>query len=186
MSASDSSRRERLSPRAVRVRNRCLAALAARRSLPTPTDADIAAIGDDVRLSEAWAQWQTARTPKSPVEAAAPSAKRVPTKWRPRMIKISAVAAAAMLGFVVGDRWIPRAAAQSGDIAAEIAWLPVTDSVVTALKAKPVEFHRRGAGKATGARRDVVARAMMDAVRVAASLAIGWPRPALPAADVDG
>ena len=136
MSASDSSRRERLSPRAVRVRNRCLAALSARQSLPIPTEADIAAIEDDVRLSEAWAQWQTARTPKGPVEAAAPSAKRVPAKWRPRMIKISAVAAAAMLGFVVGDRWLPGAAAQSGDIAADRAWLPVTDSVVTALNVK--------------------------------------------------
>ncbi len=44
----------------------------------------------------------------------------------------------------------------------------------------PVEFHRRGAGKATGARRDVVARALVDAVRVASSLALGWPRPELP------
>jgi glycosyltransferase involved in cell wall biosynthesis len=48
----------------------------------------------------------------------------------------------------------------------------------------PVEFHRRGAGKALGARRDVVMRAMTDAVRVAASLAIGWPAPELPVADV--
>ncbi|MGE5183201.1 MAG: glycosyltransferase family 2 protein [Acidobacteriota bacterium] len=48
----------------------------------------------------------------------------------------------------------------------------------------PVEFHRRGAGKATGARRDVVARALVDAVRVAASLAVGWPRPELPKSDV--
>ena len=48
----------------------------------------------------------------------------------------------------------------------------------------PVEFHRRGAGKATGARRDVVALALVDAVRVAASLALGWPRPELPDPDV--
>jgi glycosyltransferase involved in cell wall biosynthesis len=48
----------------------------------------------------------------------------------------------------------------------------------------PVEFHRRGAGKATGARRDVVARALVDAVRVATSLVIGWPRPELPKSDV--
>jgi glycosyltransferase involved in cell wall biosynthesis len=47
-----------------------------------------------------------------------------------------------------------------------------------------VEFHRRGAGKATGARRDVVARALVDAVRVASSLALGWPRPELPKSDV--
>ncbi|MDB4956234.1 MAG: glycosyl transferase family 2 [Myxococcales bacterium] len=48
----------------------------------------------------------------------------------------------------------------------------------------PVEFHRRGAGKATGARREVVARALVDAVRVAASLTIGWPPPELPDSDV--
>jgi len=47
-----------------------------------------------------------------------------------------------------------------------------------------VEFQRRGAGKATGARRDVVTRALVDAVRVTASLALGWPRPKLPTSDV--
>ncbi len=48
----------------------------------------------------------------------------------------------------------------------------------------PIEFHRRGAGKATGARRDVVARALVDVVRVASSLALGWPRPEVPEPDV--
>ncbi len=48
----------------------------------------------------------------------------------------------------------------------------------------PVEFHRRGAGKATGARRDVVTRAIVDAVRVASSLTLGWPRPEVPSSDV--
>jgi glycosyltransferase involved in cell wall biosynthesis len=49
----------------------------------------------------------------------------------------------------------------------------------------PVEFHRRAAGKATGARRDVVVRAVLDAGRVAASLALGAPAPRLPVPDVD-
>jgi glycosyltransferase involved in cell wall biosynthesis len=48
----------------------------------------------------------------------------------------------------------------------------------------PVEFYRRGAGQATGARRDVVTRALVDAVRVASSLALGWPRPEVPCSDV--
>jgi glycosyltransferase involved in cell wall biosynthesis len=48
----------------------------------------------------------------------------------------------------------------------------------------PVEFHKRGAGKATGARRDVVTRALVDAVRVTSSLALGWPRPTRPSSDV--
>lgn len=48
----------------------------------------------------------------------------------------------------------------------------------------PVPFHRRGAGKATGARRDVVTRALVDAIRVASSLALGWPRAETPDPDV--
>ena len=48
----------------------------------------------------------------------------------------------------------------------------------------PVEFHRRGAGKATGARRDVVTRAVVDAFRVASSLLLGWPRAETPKPDV--
>lgn len=48
----------------------------------------------------------------------------------------------------------------------------------------PVEFHRRSAGKATGARRDVVARAALDAGRVAASLLVGWPRPTVPTVEL--
>jgi glycosyltransferase involved in cell wall biosynthesis len=47
-----------------------------------------------------------------------------------------------------------------------------------------VEFQRRGAGKATGARRDVVTRALVDAVRVTSSLLVGWPRPEPPKPDV--
>ena len=135
MSTNDSDSRGRLSPRTVRVRNRCLAALASRRSLPAPTAAEMDALGDAVRLGEAWAQWQTGHTPANgAVEGPAPAAKRAAAKWRPRLIKMSALAAAAVLGFVVGDRWLPGAAAQSGDIAA--AWLPVTDSVVAALNVK--------------------------------------------------
>jgi dolichol-phosphate mannosyltransferase len=49
----------------------------------------------------------------------------------------------------------------------------------------PVEFHRRGAGHATGARRDVVVRALVDLGRVTASLGLGAPAPRLPAPDVE-
>ena len=48
----------------------------------------------------------------------------------------------------------------------------------------PVEFLRRGAGKATGARRAVVTRALVDALRVASSLRLGWPRPVLPSSEL--
>jgi hypothetical protein len=49
----------------------------------------------------------------------------------------------------------------------------------------PVEFHRRRTGKATGARRDVVARAAIDSARVASSLLLGWPHPTPPQLDLD-
>jgi glycosyltransferase involved in cell wall biosynthesis len=49
----------------------------------------------------------------------------------------------------------------------------------------PVEFHRRAAGHATGARREVVVRAVLDAGRVAASLGLGAPAPQLPVPDVE-
>ncbi len=47
-----------------------------------------------------------------------------------------------------------------------------------------VEVRPRNAGKATGARRDVVARALVDAARVTSSLLVGWPRPKPPKSDV--
>jgi glycosyltransferase involved in cell wall biosynthesis len=49
----------------------------------------------------------------------------------------------------------------------------------------PVEFRHRGAGQATGARRDVVVRAVVDFGRVAASLGLGAPAPQLPEPDVE-
>jgi hypothetical protein len=48
----------------------------------------------------------------------------------------------------------------------------------------PVEFHRRETGQATGARHDVVAAALVDAVRVTSSIVIGWPRAVLPKPDI--
>ncbi len=48
----------------------------------------------------------------------------------------------------------------------------------------PVEFHPRNAGKATGARAAVVSRALADAIRVTASLTLGWPRAQTPSSDV--
>src|SRR5574338_311322 len=44
----------------------------------------------------------------------------------------------------------------------------------------PVAFQPRTTGRATGARRDVVVRALVDAARVTGSLLVGWPRPSSP------
>ncbi len=48
-----------------------------------------------------------------------------------------------------------------------------------------VDFESRTGGKATGARSDVVVRAGLDVLRVAASLVIGWPRAVAPTNDVE-
>ena len=48
----------------------------------------------------------------------------------------------------------------------------------------PIVFRERASGKATGARRDVVVRAALDALRVTSSLALGFPKPRAPEPDV--
>ncbi|HEV7555016.1 MAG TPA: glycosyltransferase family 2 protein [Kofleriaceae bacterium] len=48
----------------------------------------------------------------------------------------------------------------------------------------PVEFRPRTAGRARGARGEVVLRAVFDAGRVVSSLTTGWPAPELPVPDV--
>src|SRR5215211_5330394 len=104
----------KLRPRAVRVRNRCLVALAARRSLPIPSADDLALISDGEALSEAWARWETIHVASSGrLIVAAPTPVRTRSRWRSSAIKIGAVAAAGVLGFVVGERFLPRAGAQA-------------------------------------------------------------------------
>ncbi|HEY5925657.1 MAG TPA: glycosyltransferase family 2 protein [Kofleriaceae bacterium] len=77
------------------------------------------------------------------------------------------VAAVASRGvFAEGERQIR--AARSGARVVEVA----------------VEFRQRDFGSATGARRDVVARALLDAARVTSSLLVGWPRPQPPKSDL--
>jgi hypothetical protein len=114
--------------------------LAARRSLPVPSTEEIAAIGDAVSLSEAWTQWQTGHAGSAGIiETTTPAAAKRPIlKWRSFVLKSAAVAAAAVLGFVVGERWLrlPDAGAQSSAATATQAWVPVTDSVVVAAYAK--------------------------------------------------
>ena len=138
MSVNGSADVVRLGPRAVRLRNRCLAMLANRRTLPPPSDEELSAIGEDIRLSEAWAQWEKAHTPPTGI-AELPLVKTKPPvrPWRsPRMYKTAAVAAAAILGFVVGDRWLPRADGQAHETTAVRMWSSVTDSAAASVNAK--------------------------------------------------
>ena len=127
----------KLTPRAVRVRNRCLVALAARRSLPVPSADDLALIGDGEALTAAWARWEATHTPTSAQpRIAAPAA--VPTRSRRRTsaLKIGAVAAAGLLGFVVGERFLPPAGAQASDQTVAQRWSKVDDNAAASLNAK--------------------------------------------------
>ena len=127
----------RLAPRVVRVRNRCLAALSARHSLPAPNPDDLATIGDSVRLSEAWATWGHAHTGMRQADPA-PTRPRVRTRagWRSPAVKGAALVLTGLLGFVVGERLLPRADAQASAAPIEPRWDPVTELAVSTLNAK--------------------------------------------------
>lgn len=142
MSVSDSASAGKLASRAVRVRNRCLAALAARRSLPVPSAEELTALGDGLGLRAAWEQWETSHTPPTRVVeiGAVPTAAKVRARWRsPRLMKTAAVVAAGMLGVVVGGLWRQRVGAQANAAAAEVRWLAVNDSVTQSLNARLIE-----------------------------------------------
>src|SRR5512133_2495113 len=142
MSVSDSASASKLASRAVRVRNRCLAVLAARRSLPLPSEEELAALDDGLGLRAAWERWETRHTPPTGVVeiAAAPKRSRVRARWRsPRVMKTAAVLAAGMLGVVVGGMWRQRVGAQGNTAATEVRWLAVNDSVAQSLNARLIE-----------------------------------------------
>jgi hypothetical protein len=136
MSASDSANRG-LAPRVVRVRNRCLAVLSARHSLPAPSHDDLAAIDDSVGLSDAWVRWHRAHTttPQADGVATRPPA-RTRTRWRSPVVKGAALVLTGLLGFVVGERLLPRADAQASAAPVEPRWEPVTESAASTLNAK--------------------------------------------------
>jgi hypothetical protein len=137
MSANDSGN-GRLAPRVVRVRNHCLAVLAARRSLPLPSRDDLAAIGDGVGLSEAWTRWQQIHASSLEAGGVAPRpALRTPPRWRsPLVVKAAALVLTAFLGFVVGERWLPKADAQASAGSIAPPWEPVTESALSTLNTK--------------------------------------------------
>jgi len=143
MSANDSAsgaRPANSARRAVRVRNRCLEILAARRSLPRPTADELSALDDDTGLGVALERWEKLHTPPvgvaevPPVKVESPPNRR--TRWRsPGVLKSTAVVTAGLLGVVAGDFWRQRASAQQQTAVAEQRWMPVNDSVVAAINA---------------------------------------------------
>lgn len=126
MSVSDSGN-GRLAPRVVRVRNHCLAVLSARRGLPLPSDDDLAAIEDSVGLSDAWTRWQQSHA--SPTKAGGVAA-RLPSsmrrRWRTSLaVKAATLVLTGILGFAVGERWLPNADAQASAGSIASPWEPV-------------------------------------------------------------
>ena len=115
----------RLTPRAVRMRNRCVAVLARRRAIQLPNDAELTMMGDDIGVAELWSRWERMHGGR------ARAARRIS-----RVAAGAAVAAATIVtiatAFLTRNLWLPRADAQP----AAPAWMPVTDSVTAELDAK--------------------------------------------------
>jgi hypothetical protein len=133
MSASVSVSVERLSPRALRVRNRCLAVLAARRSLPIPGEQDFASMGD-VTLEDAWSRWEKTHELAAPLPRGFELPARPRSRWRtPFAYKATGLVVAGLLGFVIGKQFLPAADAQSSAGVVAQPWLAVTDSIVNAV-----------------------------------------------------
>jgi hypothetical protein len=127
----------RLAPLAIRVRNRCLAVLSARHSLPAPSHDDFAAIDNSVGLSEAWGRWEHAHAAAQQADPA-PTRPHVRTRarWRSPFVKGAALVLTGILGFVVGERLLPRADAQASAAPIEPRWEPLTELAVSTLNAK--------------------------------------------------
>ena len=128
MNASDRGERGSLGPRARRVRNRCLAVLAARRRLPVPTAQELDQFGDDVTLLDALSGWERTHTPVASRSVRLPT-ERPPSWWQSaRVARAAALVFAAVLGVLAGTRWLPRARAQSSGEVVGPVWSMVSDS----------------------------------------------------------
>jgi len=128
MSASDRGEHASLGPRARRVRNRCLAALAARRRLPVPTAHELDQFGDDVSLFDALSGWERTHTPVAGRSVPQPTT-RPPAWWQSgRLARAAMLVVAAIFGVLAGTRWLPRARAQSSGEVAGPVWSMVSDS----------------------------------------------------------
>ncbi len=158
MSANASASVERLSPRALRVRNRCLAVLSARGSLPIPGEQDFASFGNDVTLDEAWNRWKKTHDLTAPLPRGFELPARPRSRWRtPLAYKATGVIVAGVLGFVIGKRvLVPAADAQSSAGVVAQPWLTVTDSIASAVN--QTLYHARDArGPLTLSAADVAA-----------------------------
>lgn len=129
----------RLAPRALRVRNRCLANLAAHHALPLPGDQDIAGFDDTVGLEDSWRKWSETHTPAR--GASGVVAPQIPRRTqraglRPILAGVALVTAfsAGFFGFKFFERW--RDGQVAAAAAAKAGWVLVNDSTIAALRGK--------------------------------------------------
>jgi hypothetical protein len=117
----------RLTARAVRVRNGCLAALARARSMPAPSSADLESLPNTVGLAGAWQWWSGKHAPTPRVVVTDVREVRAPASvwWRSRRVGWGILAAS-----VLASAWGLRAQVRPflGRAAAVEPWTPVADS----------------------------------------------------------
>ena len=113
----------RLTPRAVRVRNGCLTALATVRSMPVPSSQDLANLGADVGLTDAWAWWTSQQRSAPRVLVSDPPSTPTAAWWRSRGVVWGILAAS-----LLASAWVLRAQVRPSTPATVGTWLPVADT----------------------------------------------------------
>jgi len=131
MSANARGRISGVTPRVVRIRNRCLQSIAKARSLPVPTASDLETIDDGLALADAVKAWEAAhQAPKPKPRGGFELPPRPRARWRsPVFLKSAAIFVAAITGIIAGRQFLPRASAQSRDGSIAVPWIAVTDSL---------------------------------------------------------
>jgi hypothetical protein len=175
MSRNDIRKAPRLAPRAVRIRNRCLANLAERHSLPLPSEQDVGALDDSVGLGDSWKRWEASHTPAHGAAGVVATQKPPRTQragLRPVLAGLVLFVAfsSGFVGFKFFDHWREQQAAASA-LAASGGWVPITDSTIATLRGKLL-----GIGAT-----EVSLRVTLTTADVGALIIAGLePRPGLP------
>jgi hypothetical protein len=91
----------RLSPRAIRVRNRCLAMLAKTRSMPAPSAGELSRLGNQVGLADAWAWWSSQQSGPVRIAVSQPVIALQPAWWRSRWVALTILAVSALASTLV-------------------------------------------------------------------------------------
>lgn len=136
------TRSDRLTRRVIRIRNGCLVRLAAHRTLPLPTEQEIASFDDSLGLGAAWQRWNSvhAGLGEQPAAVQTPTTTRRP---RVRRSFVSALMLAiGLLGIDVFHGWPNQALASSNEHSRRAEWAQVNDSVSARVRGKLLGLSR--------------------------------------------